>query len=120
MYLNLCNKIYSITNDKIWLEKIEILKKSFHQVINSFYSQMFSFIKTLDLCDNSISITFFGKEDSIKEFKKYLQKNYLGVATFIYKDKKEEMGSVVLCINQTCSEKIKNLSEIKNYIENKF
>ena len=120
VYLSLCNKVYSITNDKIWLKKIDILKKSFHQIINSFYSQMFSFIKALDLCDHSISITFFGKEDSIKEFKKYLQKNYLGIATFIYKDKKEEMGSVVLCINQTCSKKIKNLSEIKNYIKNNF
>ena len=120
VYLNLCNKIYTITNDKIWLEKINILKKSFHQVINSYYSQMFSFIKTLDMCESSISFTFFGRLDSIKEFKNYLQKNYLSRATFVYKDKNEQQGSVVLCINQVCSEKLKNLPDIKNYIDDKF
>ena len=66
VYLNLCNKLYTITNDKFWFDKVEILKKSFHQVLNSFFSQMFSFIKTLDLCENSISFTFFGNKDSTK------------------------------------------------------
>ena len=37
VYLNLCNKIYTITNDKFWFDKVEILKKSFHQVLNSFF-----------------------------------------------------------------------------------
>ena len=120
VYLNLCNKLYTITNDKTWAEKVEILKKSFHQVLNSFYSQMFSFIKTLDLCENSISFTFFGNQDSIKNIKINLQKNYLGRATFIYKNKGETEGSVVVCKNQTCSKKLKNLTEINSYIESKF
>ena len=81
---------------------------------------MFSFIKTLDMCESSISFTFFGRLDSIKEFKNYLQKNYLSRATFVYKDKNEQQGSVVLCINQVCSEKLKNLADIKNYIDDKF
>ena len=104
VYLNLCNKIYTITNDKFWFDKVEILKKSFHQVLNSFFSQMFSFIKVLDLCENSISFTFFGNQDSIKDIKINLQKDYLGRATFVYKNNNEE-GSVVICKNQTCSEK---------------
>ena len=120
VYLNLCNKIYTITNDKFWIEKVNILKKSFHQVLNSFYSQMFSFIKTLDLCDDSISFTFFGKENSINNIKKNLQKNYLGRATFVYKNKDEINGSVVVCKNQICSEKMKNLEEINSYIKSKF
>ncbi len=120
IYLNLCNKIYTITNDKFWFDKVEILKKSFHQVLNSFFSQMFSFIKTLDLCENSISFTFFGNQDSIKDIKLNLQKDYLGRATFVYKNKNEAEGSVVVCKNQTCSEKLKNLNEINNYIENKL
>ena len=120
IYLNLCNKIYIITNDKFWFDKVEILKKSFHQVLNSFFSQMFSFIKTLDLCENSISFTFFGNQDSIKDIKLNLQKDYLGRATFVYKNKNEAEGSVVVCKNQTCSEKLKNLTEINNYIENKL
>jgi len=120
VYLSLCNKLYTITNDKFWKEKVEILKKSFHQVLNSFYSQMFSFIKTLDLCEENISFTFFGKPESIKEIKNDLQKNYLGRATFVYKNVDESDGSIVVCKNQTCSEKLKNLAEINNYIESKF
>jgi hypothetical protein len=120
VYLNLCNKLYTITNDKFWIEKVEILKKSFHQVLNSFFSQMFSFIKTLDLCDDSISFTFFGNKDSIKDIINDLQKNYLGRATFVYKNKDEIKGSVVVCKNKTCSEKLKNLTEINSYIESKL
>ena len=84
VYLLISNKLYSITNDKIWSERNEVLKKSFHQVLNSYYSQMFSFIKTLDICDNSLSFTFHGTSKSIKEMQTYLQKEYLGVATFAY------------------------------------
>ena len=118
VYLNLCNKIYTITNDKLWFDKVEILKKSFHQVLNSFFSQMFSFIKTLDLCENSVSFTFFGKQDSIKDIKINLQKDYLGRATFVYKNNKEKEASVVICKNQTCSEKLKNFDQVKNFLEN--
>ena len=120
VYLNLCNKIYIITNDKFWFDKVEILKKSFHQVLNSFFSQMFSFIKTLDLCENSISFTFFGSQDSIKDIKINLQKDYLGIATFVYKNNNEKEASVVICKNQTCSEKLKDINEVKNYLENKI
>jgi len=120
VYLNLCNKLYTITNDKFWMEKVNILKKSFHQVLNSFYSQMFSFIKTLDLCDDSISFTFFGKKDSIEEIKKDLQKNFLGRATFVYKNSDEINGSVVVCKNQTCSEKLKSLEDINSFIKSSF
>ena len=117
VYLNLCNKIYTISNDKFWFDKVEILKKSFHQVLNSFFSQMFSFIKVLDLCENSISFTFFGNQDSIKDIKINLQKDYLGRATFVYKNNNEE-GSVVICKNRTCSEKLKSFDQVKNFLEN--
>jgi len=120
VYLNLCSKLYTITNDKFWQDKVGVLKKSFHQVLNSFYSQMFSFIKTLDLCEDGISFIFFGNQDSIKNIKIDLQKNYLGRATFVYKNIGEIEGSVVVCKNQTCSEKLKNLAEINSYIESRF
>ena len=81
---------------------------------------MFSFIKTLDLCENSISFTFFGNKDSIKDIKLNLQKNYLGRATFVYKNNKEKEASVVIYKNQTCSEKLKNINEVKRYLENKI
>ncbi len=118
IYLNLCNKLYTITNDKLWNDKVESLKKSFHQVLNSFFSQMFSFIKTLDLCDNNISFTFFGNQESIKDIKNNLLKNYLGRATFIYKKDDESEPSVVVCKNQTCSSKLKKLDEINGHLEN--
>ena len=118
VYLNLCNKLYTITNDKLWNDKVESLKKSFHQVLNSFFSQMFSFIKTLDLCDNNISFTFFGNQESIKDIKNNLLKNYLGRATFIYKKDDESEPSVVVCKNQTCSSKLKKLDEINGHLEN--
>ena len=69
------------------------------------------------MCENSISFTFFGNHDSIKDIKINLQKNYLGRATFVYKNNNEE-SSVVICKNQTCSEKLKNFDQVKNFLEN--
>ncbi len=117
IYLNICNKIYLITGNKKCFEKVNILKKSFHQVLNSNFSQMFSFIKTLDIINESISLTFFGNKKSINEIKNKLQKMYLGRATFIYKDKNSDEGYIIVCRNQTCSKKLYNLNEIVNYIE---
>ena len=37
--------------------KVELLKKSFHSAINTSYSQMFSYIKVLDICDENITFT---------------------------------------------------------------
>ena len=115
IYLNLCDKLYLITNDKIWLQKVELLKKSFHQIVNSNFSQMFSFIKTLDICENIISFTFYGKKDDIKDIIVNLQKQFFGRAVFIYKIGEIEKGSVVICKNQTCSNKINNYIEVEKY-----
>ena len=116
VYLLISNKLYSITNDKIWSERNEVLKKSFHQVINSYYSQMFSFIKTLDICDNSLSFTFHGASQSIKEMQLYLQKEYLGVATFVYQLNNDPKPSVIICENQTCSNKLTGINEVVEYL----
>ena len=116
VYLYICNKLYTITSEKEWFEKSEILKKSFHQTINSFYSQMFSFIKTLDICENSISFTFYGNKNSTKEIKKFLQNKFIGRSTFVYKNNDIEHGSVVICKNQTCSKKISDVNEIEQYL----
>ena len=117
IYLFICNKLYTITNEKNWLERSEILKKSFHQTINSFYSQMFSFIKILDICENSISFTFYGKIRSVENIKKNLQNNFIGRSTFVYKPNNNESGSVVICKNQTCSKKISDIKEIEKYLQ---
>ena len=116
IYLYICNKLYTITNEKDWLEKSEILRKSFHQTINSFYSQMFSFIKTLDICENSLSFTFYGKINTIENIKKSLQSKFIGRSTFVYKNDNIEDGSVVICRNQTCSKKISDINEMEKYL----
>ena len=77
---------------------------------------MFSFIKTLDICDNSLSFTFNGNLDSIKEFQDFLQKEYLGIATFVYKPSNDVKPSVIICKNQTCSTKISSISEAVEYL----
>jgi len=117
LYLNLCNKLYNITNNRDWLEKIDILKKSFHQILNSNFSQMFSFIKTLDVINENISFTFYGNSDEIKKINKKLYKDYVGKATFIYKNQDDKQSYVVICKNQTCSTKLSTINEIDKYIE---
>ena len=116
VYLSLCNKLYTITNDKFWKDKVEVLKKSFHQLINSSYSQMFSFIKVLDLIEDSTSFTFYGDDESHKEIKQKLLQSFLGRATFIYKKEDNSNSGVVICSKQTCSNKINGINEINTYL----
>ena len=47
-------------DSRLYSEISEVLKKSFHQILNSNFSQMFSFIKILDICNDTISFTFYG------------------------------------------------------------
>ena len=115
VFLYICNKLYTITNDKIWLQKIEILKKTFHSFINSNFSQMFSFIKILDICENNISFTFQGKQSTNKEIQTYLQKKFFGRATFVHNEDKNN-SFIIICKNQTCSDKITTIEDAKKYL----
>ena len=117
VFLYICNKLYTITNDKIWLQKIETLKKTFHSFINSNFSQMFSFIKILDICENSISFTFHGNQSANKEIRTYLQKKFFGRATFVHNEDKNN-SFIIICKNQTCSDKITTIEDTKNYLIN--
>ena len=116
IYLDICNKLYSITNDRLWLDKSEVLKKSFHQILNSNFSQMFSFIKILDICNNTISFTFYGNKNELLDIKNRLLKEFLGRAVFIYKFEENSKSGVVICKNQTCSNKISGINEINAYL----
>ena len=58
VFLNLCNKMNLITKENHWLDKTEILKKTFHSLINYNSTQMFSYIKSLYLLEENISFTF--------------------------------------------------------------
>ena len=114
VYLTQINKLYYITNDKHWSEKSRILQQSFHQVLNSNFSQMFSFVKALDMYHETISFTFYGDN---KEIKNYLLKNYFDRAIFIYNTENNSDSGVVICKNQTCSNKISSINEINDYLK---
>ena len=116
IYLDICNKLYSITNERLWFDKSEVLKKSFHQILNSNFSQMFSFIKILDICNDTISFTFYGNQNELLEIKNRLLKEFLGRAVFIYKFEENSKSGVVICKNQTCSNKISGINEINAYL----
>ena len=121
IYLGLANKLYIITNDKVWFDKIDILKKSFHQVLNSNFAQMFSFVKTLDICNENISFTIYGNSNLDYDIKNYLQKKFITRATFKYLENEENEPKIVICQNQTCSNKLTNIKEIEDYLkENKI
>ena len=114
VYLTQINKLYYITNDKHWSEKSRILQQSFHQVLNSNFSQMFSFVKALDMYHETISFTFYGDN---KEIKNYLLKNYFDRAIFIHNTENDTDSGVVICKNQTCSNKISSINEINDYLK---
>ena len=114
VYLTQINKLYYITNEKHWFEKSRILQQSFHQVLNSNFSQMFSFVKALDMYHETISFTFYGDN---KEIKDYLLKNYFDRAIFIYNTENNSDSGVVICKNQTCSNKISSINEINDYLK---
>ena len=46
-----------------------------------------------------------------------LKINYLSNASIIHKENENEFFTVI-CQNQTCSKKLKNIQEIENYLEN--
>ncbi len=117
IFLLVCNKLFNITEEISWKNKIDILKKSFHSSINNAYSQMFSYIKILDICNENITFTFFGNDKSFKDLQNKLLKKYFEKATFIHKDNAESF--ILICKNQTCSEKLKSSEQVEEYINAK-
>ena len=115
IFLLTLNKIFNITENNFYKNKIEILTKSFYSLIDKNYSQMFSYFKTLDICENNITFTFCGFNDEFQKIRDFLLPNYFEKSTFIYKKSKDEQY-ILICKNQTCSQKLNNISEIKNYL----
>jgi len=116
IYLFICNKLNNITNKRSWKEKINTLSKSFHSYINLNYTQMFSYLKVLDICENNITLTFHGKINEMEEMKNNILKKFMGNISIIYKENKDDFFAV-MCKNQTCSEKLKNFEDINNYFK---
>ena len=113
IYLLICSKLNNILNDKNWSKKLDILSKTFNTYISFNFSQMFSYLKVLDICEENITVTLHGRIN--EKIKNEILKKFMGNVSVIYKESEEEFF-VVLCKNQTCSEKLKNMDQINEYI----
>ena len=117
VFLLNCKKLEAITNDIKWQGMAKELIQSFHSFLNLKSTQMTSYIKNLDMCEELTTFTFFGDIKKIKELQQFVKKNYLKSSTLIYKvDPKENY--LVVCKNQTCSNKIKSIEELKSVAKN--
>ena len=117
VFLLNCKKLEAITNDTKWQGMAKELIQSFHSFLNLKSTQMVSYIKNLDMCEELTTFTFFGDIKKIKELQQFVKKNYLKSSTLIYKEDPKE-NYLVVCKNQTCSNKIKNIEELKSVVKN--
>jgi len=117
VFLLNCKKLEAITNDTKWQGMAKELIQSFHSFLNLKSTQMVSYIKNLDMCEELTTFTFFGDIKKIKELQQFVKKNYLKSSTLIYKEDPKE-NYLVVCKNQTCSNKIKNINELKSVVKN--
>ena len=93
------------------------LIQSFHSYLNLQSTQMVSYIKNLDICEEFTTFTFFGDINKNKELQKYIKKKYLKFSTLIYMNNSKE-NYLIVCKNQTCSNKITTLEELKSVEKN--
>jgi len=117
IFLLNCKKLEVITNDSKWQGMAKELIQSFHSFLNLKSTQMVSYIKNLDMCEELTTFTFFGDIKKIKELQQFVKKNYLKSSTLIYKKNPKE-NYLVVCKNQTCSNKIKSIEELKSVVKN--
>ena len=117
VFLLNCKKLEAITNDTKWQGMAKELTRSFHSFLNLKSTQMASYIKNLDMCEELTTFTFFGDIKKIKELQQFVKKNYLKSSTLIYKEDPKE-NYLVVCKNQTCSNKIKSSEELKSVVKN--
>ncbi|MDC1476306.1 thioredoxin domain-containing protein [Pelagibacteraceae bacterium] len=110
-------KLELITGEDKWKKMNQELTQSFHSFLNLQSTQMVSYIKNLDICEESQTFSFFGDINKNKDIHQYVKKNYLKSSTLIYKYSANE-SYLVICKNQTCSNKIKNLEELKSFVKN--
>ena len=66
VFLLNCKKLEAITNDTKWHGMAKELIQSFHSFLNLKSTQMVSYIKNLDMCEELTTFTFFGDIKKIK------------------------------------------------------
>ena len=117
IFLLNCKKLAAITNETKWQDMNSNLMQSFHSYLNLQSTQMVSYIKNIDMCEELVTFTFFGDIEKNKELSEYVKKNYLKFSTLIYKNDSKE-NYLVICKNQTCSNKITNIEDLKSVVKN--
>jgi len=117
IFLLNCKKLEVITSEKKWQNMTKELTQSFHSFLNLQSTQMVSYIKNLDMCEELQTFSFFGDVNKTKELHQYVKKNYLKSSTLIYKDDSKE-NYLIICKNQTCSNKIRTIEELKLAVKN--
>ena len=117
IFLMNSKKLEVITGEKKWKDISEELIQSFHSFLNLHSNQMVSYIKTLNICEELTTFTFFGNFEKYKNILKYVKNKYLKSSTLIYKDDPND-SYLIVCKNQTCSNKIKNLDDLKSIEKN--
>ena len=117
VFLINCKKLETITGESNWKNMNKELIQSFHSFLNLHASQMVSYIKSLDMCEELTTFTFFGNFEKSKDLHQYVKSRYLKSSVLIYKDDPKE-NYLLVCKNQTCSNKIKNINELKSVVKN--
>ena len=119
IFLINCKKLESITGENKWKDISKELAQSFHSFLNLNSTQMISYIKNLNICEELTTFTFFGNFEKYKNIHNYIKNKYLKSSTLIYKDDPND-DYLIVCKNQTCSNKIKTLEALKlvekNYV----
>ena len=110
-------KLENITGEKVWKNISDELSQSFHSFLNLHATQMVSYMKNLNMCEELTAFTFFGNFEKYKDVYQYVKRKYLKSSVLIYKKDSNE-NYLIVCKNQTCSNKIKTLKELKSVEKN--
>ena len=116
IFLLNCKKLEVITGEAKWQSMSKELMQSYHSFLNLQSTQMVSYIKNLDMCENVQTFSFFGDISKNKYLHDHVKKNYLKSSILIYK-KDDKENYLIVCKNKTCSNKIKTLEELKSAVK---
>ena len=117
VFLINCKKLEAITGENKWQNMGKELMSSVHSFLNLHSSQMVSYIKNLDMCEELTTFTFFGNIGKLKNLHQFVKNRYLKSSALIYKEDQKE-NYLVVCKKQTCSNKIKDIDSLKSMVKN--
>jgi hypothetical protein len=69
------------------------------------------------MCEELTTFTFFGNVEKNEDLHQYVKSIYLKSSVLIYKEDPKE-NYLIVCKNQTCSNKIKTIEELEAVVKN--